>query len=693
MSKYSIVKFKYGRNNIVLETGRIARQATSSIIASMDDTVVIISLVVSKQEKSECDFFPLTVNYQERTYAAGRFPGGFFRRENRPNENEILISRLIDRPIRPLFYRNFSNEVQITATVVSVNPQINPDIITIIGTSAALSISGIPFLGPIGAARVGLIDNKYILNPTQDELINSTTDIVISSTNKAIIMLDLSANIENENKILDGIIFGHNQQQIVIEKIQDLVDKSRINKWILNKKDENKDIKNKIKNEFKDKIFQVYSKMDKLKRNETINEIKSNIINEFLITEKNTNKNEIINILQDIEKETLRSLIIDKNIRLDGRKYDEIRIPEIVLGILPRTHGSVLFTRGDTQALVTVTLGTERDAQNIDELIGERVDRFLLHYNFPPYCTGEIGIIGFPKRREIGHGKLAKKGIITVIPNEKEFPYTIRVVSEITESNGSSSMASVCGASLALMDAGVPIKSAIAGISMGLIKKNSNFAILSDILGEEDHIGDMDFKITGNRNGISAVQMDIKSINSVDFNILDMLLKQSKKSREDILDFMDNAIKYPRLELSKFAPKIHTIKINPNKIRDVIGKGGIVIKSLTEKTNTKIDIENDGTIKIASLDNKKAYQAICKIQEIVSEIEINKIYKGTVTRIMHFGIFVNIKNGKEGLVHISKFSGEKINKINNFFKIGQKVFVKVIDIDKNNKIKLSIKDI
>lgn len=685
-------KFQYGQHSVTLETGMIARQATSAVMVSMDDTAVFVTVVGAKQVKTGQTFFPLTVNYQERTYAAGRFPGGFFRREGRPNENEILIARLIDRPIRPLFPKDFFNEIQIIATVVSVNPQINQDIVAIIGASAALSLSGIPFKGPIGAARVGYINEKYILNPSQDEMSLSHLDLIVSGTDTSILMVESEAKLLNEEQILNAIIYGYEQQQIVINNINQLVIKAGKPKWQWETENTNSIIECLVVKLAENNLKNAYLITDKQERCIAINNIKADVIDKLINQNNLLNENTIKNIFNNIERNIVRNRILYDKLRIDGREKDMIRSLDIRTGILPRTHGSALFTRGDTQALVTATLGTERDAQNIDELTSERTDRFLLHYNFPPYCVGEIGIVGAPKRREIGHGRLAKRGMLAVMPEASEFPYTIRVVSEITESNGSSSMASVCGASLALMDAGVPIKAPIAGIAMGLVKEGNNFVVLSDILSDEDYLGDMDFKVAGSYDGITALQMDMK-IEGITREIMSITLNQAKGARIHILNVMAQAISTPRNDISEFAPRIHIMKICPDKIRNVIGKGGSIIRTLTEETGTIIEIEDDGTIKIAATDINKAHHAINRIKEMTGDIEIGHIYYGKVTRIVDFGAFVSISGGKEGLVHISQIADKRINKVADYLTVGKEVRVKVLDIDRQGRMRLSIKEV
>lgn len=686
--------FKYGEHTVTIETGMIARQATAAVMVSMDGTAVFVTVVCENQAKIGQNFLQLMVNYQERTYAAGRFPGGFFRREGRPSENETLTSRLIDRPIRPLFPTHFFHEVQVIATVVSVNPQISPDIVAIIGSSAALTLSGIPFNGPIGSARVGYINNKYVLNPTINEMTESKLDLVVSGTANAVLMVESEAQILKEEEMLGAVIFGHEQQQVVIENINVLVGVAGKPKWKWQSKPININLHTHIAKLAEHSICEAYLIRDKQERYNRLRNIKSDVAQLLLasnIQEEAITEEEINEILVSIEKKIVRSRILNGESRIDGREKDMVRSLDIRTGILPRTHGSALFTRGETQALVTATIGTERDAQNVDDLTGERTDRFLLHYNFPPYCVGETGIVGSPKRREIGHGRLAKRGLLAVMPKADEFPYTVRVVSEITESNGSSSMASVCGASLALMDAGVPIKTSVAGISMGLVKEDDKFVVLSDILGDEDYLGDMDFKVAGSREGITALQMDIKT-EGVTSEIMQIALNQAKGARLHILNVMEQAISRHRVDISQYAPRIHKIKISPDKIKDIIGKGGSVIRALTEETGTSIEIEDDGTIKIASTDCEKSLHAIRRIEEITAKIEIGQIYKGRVTRIVEFGAFVAIRGGKEGLVHISQIADKRVEKIGDYLVIGQEIKVKVLDIDRYNRVRLSIKD-
>ncbi|HMI77019.1 MAG TPA: polyribonucleotide nucleotidyltransferase [Buchnera sp. (in: enterobacteria)] len=684
-------KFQYGQHTVTLETGLIARQATAAVMVSMDDTSVLVTVVGEKKSQSEKNFFPLTVNYQEKTYAIGRIPGGFFRREGRPSEHEMLISRLIDRPIRPLFPKGFVNEIQIIATVVSVNPQINPDIVSIIGASAALSLSGLPFKGPIGAARIGYINDQYVLNPTSEEIKFSQLDLVVAGTDKAVIMVEAQSNILSEEIMLNAILFAQEQQQIVIENIRFFSKEHGKDLWSTTILPINNILQFRITDLFKKKIINAYKIFNKIERTEKLQLIKNKILEKLEHENLILNELEIDNIFYEIERHIIRKRILNGDVRIDGRDHDMIRALDIRTGILPRTHGSALFTRGETQVLVSTTLGTARDAQNLDDLLGDRTDNFLFHYNFPPYSVGEIGMVGSPKRREIGHGRLAKRSILAVMPKIEEFPYTIRIVSEVTESNGSSSMASVCGASLALMDAGVPITDAIAGIAMGLIKEGDKYVILSDILGDEDYIGDMDFKVAGTKRGITALQMDIK-IEGITNQIMQLALNQAKNARLHILNVMSKALKYPRAEISEFAPRIHTIKINPEKIKDVIGKGGSVIRMLTEETGTIIEIEDDGTIKISATMQEKANHAIRRIEEITAEIEVGRIYIGKVTRIVDFGAFVSIGLGKEGLVHISQISDTRVEKVSNYLHIDQSISVKVLEVDRQGRLRLSIKE-
>ena len=684
-------QFQYGQHTVTLETGVVARQATAAVMASMDDTTVLVTVVAKKEAKEGQNFFPLTVNYQEKTYAAGKIPGGFFKREGRPSENETLTSRLIDRPIRPLFPEGFMNEVQVVATVVSVNPQINPDIVALIGTSAALAISGVPFDGPIGAARVGVIDNEYVLNPTMDELEKSKLDLVVAGTEQAVLMVESEAQLLSEDQMLGAVVYGHEQMQTVVSAINEFAAEAGKEKWDWQAPAKDEALQAKIRELAEQGIGEAYRITDKAERKGKLDEVKQAMTEQLLADDENVDLEAAGEIFHDLESEIVRSRIIAGEKRIDGRDPDMVRAISVATGVLPRTHGSALFTRGETQALVTATLGTERDAQMIDELTGTNTSRFMLHYNFPPYCVGETGMVGAPKRREIGHGRLAKRGIQAVMPSHEEFPYTIRVVSEITESNGSSSMASVCGSSLALMDAGVPIKSSVAGIAMGMVKEGDKHVVLSDILGDEDHLGDMDFKVAGNTDGITALQMDIK-IDGITREIMESALAQAKAARLHILKVMDEAIGSHREELSSYAPRFSTIKIDQDKIKDVIGKGGAVIRELTESTNTNIEIGDDGTIKIAASDQADADAAIERIKQLTANVEVGKIYQGKVARIVDFGAFVTVLPGKDGLVHISQIAEERVNDVNEYLKVGDVVPVKVLEIDRQGRVRLSMKE-
>ncbi len=687
-----IVKtFQYGNHTVTLETGVMARQATAAVMASMDDTSVFVSVVGKKDAVEGQDFFPLTVNYQERTYAAGKIPGGFFKREGRPSEGETLTSRLIDRPIRPLFPDGFKNEVQVIATVVSVNPDVNPDIVAMLATSAALAISGLPFNGPIGAARVGFINDQLVLNPSNTELESSRLDLVIAGTEGAVLMVESEADRLSEEQMLQAVVFGHDQQQVAIKAINEFAAEVATPAWDWSAPEVNAELKARVADLAESRFVEAYQITEKMARYAQVGDIKQSVIAQLSEENEDLNVREIQGMLGSLEKNVVRGRIIAGNPRIDGREKDMVRALDVRTGVLPRTHGSSLFTRGETQALVTATLGTKRDAQIIDSITGERTDHFLLHYNFPPYCVGETGFVGSPKRREIGHGKLAKRGIAAVMPSQDEFPYTIRVVSEITESNGSSSMASVCGTSLALMDAGVPIKKSVAGIAMGLVKEDNDFVVLSDILGDEDHLGDMDFKVAGTDDGVTALQMDIK-IEGITKEIMEIALNQAKGARLHILTVMDEAIGSAREDISQFAPRIHTIKINPEKIKDVIGKGGAVIRALTEETETTIEIEDDGTVKIAATDGDKAKAAIDRIEALTAEVEVGRIYTGKVTRIVDFGCFVSVIGTKEGLVHISQVADKRIEKVSDYVEQGQEVQVKVLEIDRQGRIRLSMKE-
>lgn len=684
--------FQYGQHTVTLETGVIARQATAAVLASMDDTSVLVTVVGKKEAKADQDFFPLTVNYQEKAYAAGKIPGGFFKREGRPSEGETLIARLIDRPIRPLFPEGFKNEVQVVVTVMSANPDIPTDIISMIGTSAALAISGIPFNGPIGAARVGFSNGEYILNTRAEEQAESELDLVVAGTEGAVLMVESEASVLSEDTMLGAVMFGHEQMQTVVNAVNEFAAEVGTEKWDWTPEAENTALKDKVKALAEAEMTAAYQISDKLERKDAVTAATEKALAAIIAEDETQDQKEVLDLLHELESDVVRSRILSGAPRIDGRDPAMIRALDVATGILPRTHGSALFTRGETQALVAATLGTERDAQMIDELQGKRDSRFMLHYNFPPYCVGETGMIGSPKRREIGHGRLAKRGIQAVMPSEEEFPYVVRVVSEITESNGSSSMASVCGTSLALMDAGVPIKASVAGIAMGLVKSDDNFVVLSDILGDEDHLGDMDFKVAGTTDGITALQMDIK-IEGITKEIMQIALKQAKEARLHILNVMDEAIGGHREELSEFAPRIYTMKIDQDKIRDVIGKGGAMIRQITEESDTNIEIEDDGTIKIFATERAKADIAIGKIEQVTAEIEVGKTYNGKITRIVDFGAFVEVLPGKEGLVHISQIAHERVNKVTDYLKEGQMVDVKVMEIDRQNRVRLSIKEL
>ena len=684
-------KFQFGQHTVTLETGAIARQATAAVMASMDDTCVLVSVVGKKEAKEGQDFFPLTVNYQERTYAAGKIPGSFFKREGRPSEEETLIARLIDRPIRPLFPEGFTNEVQVIITVISVNPEIAPDIISLIGTSAALAISGMPFSGPVGAARVGYTDGKYLLNPLQSELPTSQLDLVVSGTESAVLMVESEADILSEEVMLGAVMYGHEQMQVAVNAINEFKAEVNTPSWDWSAPVKNADLVAKIAELAETQVNDAYQITEKAVRYDKIAEIRNAVVEQLQEADAELNVQEAKDLFHDLEKTVVRGRITQGSPRIDGRDPESIRALNVMTGVLPRTHGSAVFTRGETQALVTATLGTQRDAQRIDSILGERTDAFMLHYNFPPYCVGETGFVGSPKRREIGHGRLAKRGMLAVMPNADEFPYAIRVVSEITESNGSSSMASVCGTSLALMDAGVPIKASVAGIAMGLVKEGDDFVVLSDILGDEDHLGDMDFKVAGTTAGITALQMDIK-IEGITKEIMQIALNQAKAARTHILSVMDEAIGGHRDDISEFAPRIHTMKVPTDKIRDIIGKGGATIRQLTEETGTTIEIEDDGTVKIAATDNEQAKDAIARITALTAEIEVGTIYTGKVVRIVDFGAFVNVLPGKDGLVHISQIAEERINNVSDVLTEGQDVKVKVLEVDRQGRVRLSIKD-
>ncbi|HEY3325595.1 MAG TPA: polyribonucleotide nucleotidyltransferase [Novimethylophilus sp.] len=682
---------QFGRHTLTLETGEIARQADGAVLVSLDDTVVLVTAVGKTEVKPGQDFFPLTVDYQERTYAAGKIPGGFFKREGRPSEKETLTSRLIDRPLRPLFPEAFYNEIQIVATVMSSDSEIDSDIPAIIGASAALAISGIPFYGPIGAARVGYINGEYVLNPTATELKDTELDLVVAATDKAVLMVESEAQQLSEDVMLGAVVYGHNEMQAVISLINELAAEVGKTPWDWTPPESDTALIEQLTALAGDDLNEAYKIKSKQTRSGKLDEIKNRVLAELITEGTDTARaNQIKDALFGLEAKVVRSQILNGEPRIDGRDTRTVRPITIRTGVLPRTHGSALFTRGETQALVVATLGTGRDEQIIDALQGEYTDRFMLHYNMPPYATGETGRVGTPKRREIGHGRLAKRALLAALPSKEEFGYTIRVVSEITESNGSSSMASVCGGCLALMDAGVPMKEHVAGIAMGLIKEGNRFAVLTDILGDEDHLGDMDFKVAGTDNGITALQMDIK-ITGITAEIMKVALAQAKEGRMHILGLMKGALDHSREDLSAFAPRIITLKINPEKIRDVIGKGGAVIRALTEETGTTIDIEDDGTIKIGCVSAEAGEEAKRRIEAITAEVEVGQVYEGAVQRLLDFGAIVSLLPGKDGLVHISQIAHQRVNAVSDFLKEGQIVRVKVIEVDDKGKVRLSMK--
>ncbi|QPK63826.1 polyribonucleotide nucleotidyltransferase [Methylomonas sp. LL1] len=682
-------QFQYGDRLVTLETGEIARQANGAVMIDVDGTSLLVT-VVGKKEAAGGDFFPLTVNYQEKAFAAGKIPGGFFKREGRPSENETLISRLIDRPIRPLFPEGFTNEVQIIATVVSLNPEVDTEIPALLGASAALAISGLPFNGPLGAACVGYKDGQYLLNPSLPALKESSLQLVVAGTQHAVLMVESEADLLSEEVMLGAVLFGHEQMQVAIKAINELAAEVGTPALPWTPVETNSELKAAVIAEAEAGIKAAYQVAEKLVRQDTLSAIRSDVV-EKLTADGLYNEKDIRNVIEHLEYDIVRGAILNDRKRIDGRDLTTVRPISIRTGVLPRTHGSALFTRGETQAMVVATLGTERDAQIIDALSGEYKDPFMLHYNFPPYSVGETGFVGSPKRREIGHGRLAKRGVLAVLPNMAEFPYVIRVVSEITESNGSSSMASVCGSSLALMDAGVPIKAPVAGIAMGLIKEGDQFAVLSDILGDEDHLGDMDFKVAGSENGVTALQMDIK-IDGITAEIMKVALDQAKQGRLHILGEMNKALSATREEMSDFAPRIITFKIDPAKIREVIGKGGVTIRAITEQTGASIDLTDDGVVNVASVDRAAGEEARRMIEEITAEVEVGKVYEGKVVRLMDFGAFVTILPGKDGLVHISQISDERVEKVSDKLSEGDMVRVKVLEIDRQGRVRLSMKD-
>ncbi|MDZ7851851.1 MAG: polyribonucleotide nucleotidyltransferase [Halomonas sp.] len=686
--------FQYGRSTVTLETGRIARQATGAVMVTMDDTVVLCTVVAKKEANPAQPFFPLGVFYQEKTYAVGKIPGGFFKREGRPTEKETLTSRLIDRPIRPLFPKGFMNEVQVVCSVLSTDRNHDPDVAAMLGTSAALAISGVPFNGPIGGARVGFTeDNGYFLNPTVEELTGSELNMVVAGTEKAVLMVESEANELLEDEMLGAVLYAHQEMQVAIQAINELTAEAGKPKWDWQPAADNTALKGAMADAFEQKVGEAYRITDKMARQDSLSALKDQAMEQFAGEEEGKyDADEVKGAFAGLEKRVVRSRVVKGEPRIDGRDHKTVRPLDIEVGTLPKTHGSAIFTRGETQAIVVATLGTLRDSQLIESLEGERKDRFLLHYNFPPYCVGEAGFMGGPKRREIGHGRLARRGVQAMLPDEADFPYTIRVVSEITESNGSSSMASVCGSSLALMDAGVPMKAPVAGIAMGLVKDEDGFAVLTDILGDEDHLGDMDFKVAGSTNGVTALQMDIK-IEGINEEIMEVALQQAYEARQQILEQMNTVIGQSREEVSENAPSMATIKIDPEKIRDVIGKGGATIRKICEDTGASIDLDDDGTVRIYAEDKAAAKAAIDTVLAITAEPEIGKLYRGKVARIADFGAFVNIMPGTDGLVHISQIVPERVNDVRDFLNEGDEPIVKVLDIDNRNRVKLTIKEI
>ena len=685
--------FPYGEHEVTIETGEIARQATGSVLVSMADTVVLVTAVGQREGDAGRPFFPLTVNYQEKTYAAGKIPGGFFKREGRPSEKETLTSRLIDRPIRPLFPKGFMNEVQIIATVISINTEVNPDIPAMLGTSAALALSGIPFAGPIAGARVGFINDDYVLNPSNTQLQDSKLDLIVAGTANAVLMVESEADVLSESVMLGAVMFGHEQMQAAINAIKELASEAGKPTWDWQPAQVDATLVEAVAAQAQAAVTEAYAISDKQERYARIAAVKAATAESLAAGEDSAySSDEIGGEFHNLESRIVRERVLSGEKRIDGRDTDEVRKIAVRTGLLPRTHGSALFTRGETQAIVVATMGTDRDAQIIDALEGEMRDRFMMHYNFPPYCVGETGFMSSPKRREIGHGRLARRGIAAVLPTAEEFPYVIRVVSEITESNGSSSMASVCGTSLALMDAGVPLKAPVAGVAMGLVKDGERYKVLTDILGDEDHLGDMDFKVAGTTDGITALQMDIK-IDGITREIMDAALTQAKQGRLHILGEMGKVISTAREEMSEWAPTILTMHIDPEKIRDVIGKGGSVIRSITEETGATIDIDNDGTIKIASVDGHAGREAKSRIELITADVEVGRIYQGRVARLMDFGAFVTILPGKDGLVHISQISEERVERVSDKLAEGDIIRVKVLEVDRQGRVRLSMRNL
>ena len=691
----SLVKksFQYGSHQVTLETGEMARQADGAVLVTMGETVVLVTAVAKKQADPGKDFFPMTINYVEKTYAAGRIPGGFFKREGRPTEKETLTARLIDRPLRPLFPEHFFNEILVVATVVSVNKEIDPDIASMLGASAALALSGVPFQGPIGAAKVGYKDGQYILNPTASQLKDSKLDLVVAGTAQAVLMVESEANCLSEEVMLGAVVFGHQQMQVAINAINELKAEAGKPAWDWQAPAANTALESAVSAQAHDAFTAAYQITEKQARYTRVGEIKKAAVEALSAGDApQFTAAEVSKELANLEYKIVRERILSGAPRIDGRDTKTVRPINIRTGVLPRTHGSALFTRGETQALVVTTLGTGKDAQLIDSITGERKEPFMLHYNFPPFSVGETGMIGSPKRREIGHGNLARRGIYAVLPDMEKFPYVIRIVSEILESNGSSSMASVCGSSLALMDAGVPLKAPVAGVAMGLVKEGDRFSVLTDILGDEDHLGDMDFKVAGTADGVTALQMDIK-INGITKEIMEVALTQAKAGRLHILGEMNKVLSASRATMSEWAPSIITIKIDPEKIREVIGKGGAVIRAITEETGTSIDIDNDGTVKIASVDGMAGKEAQRRIELITADVEVGRVYEGKVVRLMDFGAFVSILPGKDGLVHISQISNERVEKVSDKLNEGDVVRVKVLEVDRQGRVRLSMRDV
>ena len=686
--------FQYGEHVVTLETGAIARQADGAVLVDMAETVVLVTAVGRKTADPGRDFFPLTVNYQEKTYAAGKIPGGFFKREGRPGEKETLVCRLIDRPIRPLFPKGFKNEVQVIATVMSLNPDVDPDIPALIGASAALAISGMPFAGPVGAAKVGYINGNYVLNPGVAALQDSDLELVVAGTQDAVLMVESEAKGLSEDVMLGAVMYGHEQMQTAIDTIRELAAEAGKPAWDWQAPEEDQELASAVETQAAAGFTEAYQISDKMERQAAVSDVKAAAV-EALASEEADAKwtaEDVKGALSKLEKKVVRQRVIAGEPRIDGRDQKTVRPIDVEVGVMPRAHGSAVFTRGETQAIVVTTLGTGRDAQIIDAIEGERKEPFMFHYNVPPFCVGETGFVGSPKRREIGHGKLARRGIQAVMPNMDEFGYVIRVVSEITESNGSSSMASVCGSSLALMDAGVPVKAPVAGVAMGLVKEGDDFAVLTDILGDEDHLGDMDFKVAGTEGGITALQMDIK-IQGITREIMSKALDQARDARLHILGEMNKVISSPREEMSEWAPTIMTMKIDPEKIRDVIGKGGAVIRAITEETGATVDIDNDGTVRIASVDGASGKEARRRIELITADVEVGRIYEGKVARLMDFGAFVTILPGKDGLVHISQISNERVEKVSDKLAEGDVVKVKVLEVDRQGRVRLSMKEV